>query len=747
VADLVYIRNPLSLRDRERYQLGAGVTAWDWLQEHYPTGCGAPVRFFVNGIEHEVADLDWPLVEGDVAVVALAPAGLETIIITAVITAVISAAVSIGLSLLFPKAKPPESATPDGPGKANPVYDVRSRQNSARLGEPVPVIYGDVLMTPDLCSQPYRRFHDGRDMYLDMLMCLGQGEFEIHQVLIGESDADGIGNDGADYIVVTPAMHLGEFGHLRDIGTAAGWGIEFYENMWSSQEVGEQRFTNAADESGWYRVGRAGVSIGRYIVVNVEWPRGLFQMPAWGSPVSTSVDFTLFVTEADADGNEVPGTAQAFNQGQTNGSIDPLRMTYVFDCGYEASWRCTMVRNTAQYPSGDEQNEFYWRGLMLDCREPTGTPAYGNTTLLMVRLKAEQVSSTSERLVRVQLTRKLEPMGTGGVLVPTASPADAFIDMYVNQTYGARRPIGEVDWSYIAALRDYWGEYRFNAAYTQRGTVWDALSQACQVVAAAPLPIGKSMSIVQDGVRAVRSMLFSEQNMVRSTFQLSYSFEPTGAPDGIEVEFVDGATWSPAYVRWPLASLAPERVNLFGCSDATHAGEYARLQWQRRQKLRRLVEFSTELEGLIPYPGERVAVAHQLPRWGASGFVVGVEPDGLTILVDRDLPWSDLLGADAWMMFRDQDSGASVMVRADPLPAGDNWALLLADPWASGGAWHLGERQEGTHWTFGAADRVVKDFTLTNLAHKGGVTVGISGLVYDPAVYESTLTFLAAPVP
>jgi hypothetical protein len=742
---LVFVRNPLSLGDHERHQLDAGETAIDWLQRHYPKGCGAGVRFFVNNDELPLAQLDRPLAADDVAVIALAPRGIETIIITAVITAVVSAAVNIGLSLLFPPTKPPEATTPDSPRQASPVYDVRSRQNTARLGEPVPVVYGNVLMTPDLCAQPYRFFANDRDMYLDMLMCLGHGDFEIQQVLVGESDADQISAAATDYIVVPPASHAGTFGQLNAIALAAGWNPGFYENMWTSKEVGEQRFTNMGDESGWYRIGRAGVSIGRYILVNIEFPRGLYQLPSWGSPVETGINYTLFVVEADADGQPIAGTEIDFNFSVFDSDMDPKRLTHVCDCGRSASWLARMVRNTAKEPSGDEMNEWYWRSLMLDCTHYQAQ-AYGNTTLLMVRLKAEQVSSSAERLVRVKCTRKLPVLGSGAA-VATTSPADAFADVMTNATYGARRPLAEVDTAYLAALRGYWGGYQFNAVHTQKTTVWEALAQICQVVAAAPLPVGASMSVAQDGLRPARSMLFSEQNIGRASFNLSYQFEPTGAPDGIEVEFVEAATWSPAYVRWPASSLHPERVNLFGCSNATHAQQFARLAWQRRQKLRRLVEFTTELEGLIPYPGERIAVAHTLPRWGASGYLAGVDDDGLSIIADRELPWSELAGAQAWMMFRDQDSGASALVMASPLPAGPRWALLAADPWASGGAWHIGERQEGTHWVFGTADRAVKDFTLTALSPKGGVTVGVSGVNYDPSVYDGTFSFLVNPVP
>jgi len=750
MATLVFTRNLLSRHDLEYFQVPDGSRPIEWLLEHYPHGAGGPVLHYHNGERLLAGDdeyLDRPLMAGDVALLAVPPAGIEigVIVITAIVTAVVSAAVSIGLSLLFPDPQAPAAATPGGLGNPSPVYNVRSRQNLARLGEPVPVVYGRVLMTPDLCAQPYHMFDGVRGMWVDLLMCLGQGEFDVHEVLIGETEMLSIEGGAAQYIVVPPAAHGGIFGNLAAVSLANGWSPIFFENMWVSLEVAEQRFTNIDDESGFYRVGRVGQAHGRYIYYSVEFPRGFYQMTEWGDVTSTGVEWQVIVRQADINGDPIPGTEQVHSQTWFGGNRDPLRLTLAIDCGYTGAWLVKMRRLTTQYPNGEEMNEWYWRSLMLEIYETPTAAAYGNTTLLMVRLKAEEVSAGVERLVRVRCTRKLPTAGSGP-LAATTSPDDAFIDIYCNQVYGARRPLSEVDTGNLGALRAYWaGQYSFNGVYTQKSSVWEALSQSVQGVAAAPMPVGGLMSIVQDGTRPVRSMMFSEQNIVKSTFRLDYHFEQTGAPDGIEIAFVDPDTWSPAYVRWPVGSQNPESLHLFGCSDYVQASQFARLQWQRRQRLRRLVNFDTEMEGLIPYPGERIAVAHTLPRWGVSGQVASVHNDGITVQLDRGLPWDEVPGPH-YMMFRDEFGGASDLVQVTQGSTAD-WVILSANPWAFGQDWRTLGTQERTHFTWGDGERVVKDFTLTVLAHKGGAIVSVSGVIYDPAVYDSTLAFLVNPVP
>ena len=773
LASLTFLKNPLSMADDDRVCVAVpvGTRPIDWLTEHYPQGCGGVVWHWHNGeripgpiydtdkasatygAELEPGDpayLTRPAGEGDCIALGVMPglpaAVLLPIIIQAVIVAVVTAAITIAFTLIFKDSTAPDAAVAAKTNSSNPAYNVRSRQNSARLGEPIPVVYGEVLTVPDMVAQPYGWFDGGRGNAIDMLLCLGHGSFAVQEILVGETESDYIEGAGVQAFVIDPSQHQQQFGAVQNLAASYGWNPPFYENVWTSAEVGEQRFTNATEESGWYRVGQAGSQIGFRIICNVEWPRGLYQMADWGDPIGTFVDFNVIVREVDENGNPTTGAETQFNVSVHGDNMDPKRETHVFDMPYAAAWQVKMFRPTQRFPNGNEMNEYFWRGLMLVCGHDG--PAYGNTTLLAVRLNAGQVASSADRLIRVKMWRILPDYNLGGWF-PTTDPANAFLDIYLNQDYGARRPQAELDVNWLYELQNnYWGRstYKFNAIYTARTTVWEALVQSVQGVAAVPLPIGGIMSLAQDGPRPIRSMMFSEQNIVQKTFSLSYQFEQTGQADGVEIEYVDPKTFAPRYVRWPHESQSPERANLFGCSDPAHAEQFARLQYQRKQKLRRLVEFQTELEGLIPQPAERIAVAHTLPRWGVSGYLAGVSDDGLNLALDRVLPWDEVAGP-YYMMFRDETGRASEMVEVAQGFNGPQWVVLLGNPWPSEGYWRVGARQEGTHWVWGDGQRVVKDFTLATIAPKGGALVALTGVIYDPSVYEGTLYFLANPVP
>lgn len=197
------IRNPLKPYDRTSDKVPAGTRVIDWLQKVAPTGFGMPIRLFVNQKELAVIDSDRALQAGDVCACVVTPGyipGAELLAIySAALTKIkafaIYAAVTIGTSLavnaLF-GPKPPKSQR--GP---NPVYDIGASNNQSRLGEPIPVVYGeDVVTVPDFAQPPYVFFSKAQDdqMYVDQLFCLGVGkyvELTDDDILIGDTPASG----------------------------------------------------------------------------------------------------------------------------------------------------------------------------------------------------------------------------------------------------------------------------------------------------------------------------------------------------------------------------------------------------------------------------------------------------------------------------------------------------------------------------------------------------------------------------
>lgn len=735
MARLVFLKNPLSFQRREEHELAPGRSVIDWLLEHHPppNGCDGALRWYINGEEQtdaegkpDLSNLDYVPEADDVVILAASPGyGIGEGIITGIIVAIIVAAISITVQLLFFNKKP---STPPGfqrgDDQPNPVYDTRAQGNVARLGEPIPVVYGTVLMTPDHAMQPHR-WYANNESYLDQLFVLSQGEVDVHEVLLGDTPAQMVEGGAFTYAIVPPWQHQSQPFRL-------GFYSDFYENVITSPEIQGIEFTGV-QSSGYFRLSKTGLT-GRTIMIDLAWPAGIFFQASFGGNQSPStVSFAIHISECDAAGNVI-GTPQVHYFSQNAQTNDPIRRTIYIDPGYDSLWAVKVERFTPQ--AQETTDLFHWVGAKMMATPQA--PMYGDVTLLAVRVRATAGLGEGNTLVRARITRKLPPLGSG-TLVATQNPADALVDIYTNAIYGARRPLYEVDVPKLAQLRAAWANYQFSAVYVSRVTVWEALTHAVQGMGAAPLPVGSFMTVAQDGIKSARSMLFTEQNIVRDTFALSYEFDRPGANDGIEIEYRDAASFSPTYLRIPSNSVDPEKVALIGCVDPRHAEGYAQYLWNKKRFPRQTIEFETELEGLIPYVGERVAISHTLPRWGVSGFVSKLE--GLTVWLDRELPWDET--PYPYMMFRTSTSGASAPVAVRPGPAA-NIVIMGAMPMAD---WHIGDRMENTHFVFGNAETVVRDFILADIRPRGGVKVGISGVIYQPEMYPGTLDFMNSPVP
>lgn len=68
----------------------------------------------------------------------------------------------------------------------SPTYSLQAQGNQARLGNPIPVIYGRHLIYPDFASQPYYEYIDN-NQYVYQLHVIGQGEYEIEKIMIEDT--------------------------------------------------------------------------------------------------------------------------------------------------------------------------------------------------------------------------------------------------------------------------------------------------------------------------------------------------------------------------------------------------------------------------------------------------------------------------------------------------------------------------------------------------------------------------------
>jgi hypothetical protein len=744
MASLVLLKNPLTPNDRQAFPLEDGVPVIDWLQEHHPDGFGMPIKFYVNGEEKPLDDLDYIPSEDDVVVIAMMPGGFLAampLLVKVVIGLAVMAASYFAMMLFAPKQPKKQKAAEE-----KETFNVSSDQNAARVGDPIPVVYGDVWMYPDYAAQPYTWYSWNETgwnewlsgvQYLDIIMCVGQGVVEVTDVKVGSSSAASLGTEIVQWRSFLSSEHKSTVGNIQ-----ANMPQGFFENVITCPDVENQEFIKYADQSVFYTIGKAGQT-GRFFQFDIIFPNGLFYAGgSSGNMKGATCGLNVYWQEVDANGNLFGPIAQMHlgvnaapgHLGESKNKAEisnPIRRTWTIDTGKSARWAVKLFRTTHPYDTNEGQSTFIWSGLKLLADSPANI--YGNVTLLAVRVKASR-GVGADAAVRIMARCKRWSWGLpDGGWQHSTNPADAFYDIYTDTNYGASRPVAELDMPALRNLKNKWAGYQFNYVFRDRTTVWEALKLSALGQAAEPLPQGSFMSIAQDGVKPLRSMLFTDANIVEGTMKVNYLFDVEENSDGVEVSHINPLDWSEAFVRYPTNSVIPETVSLAGCTSSTHAAEYARLVWQRTRKQRKRITFDTELEGIILQLGDRIAVSHEMPRWGDNGIVL--EITGNQVTVDKSLDWS---GGAKFMMFRKADGTPSELYTVTQ-GSKPNIALL-ATPLTF--APHIDDAYDYTAFVFGSATTIVQDFTVATTRHSNDTVVSIEAVNYAPEIFDGAMSFL-----
>ena len=180
--------------------------------------------------------------------------------------------------------------------------------------------------------------------------------------------------------------------------------------------------------------------------------------------------------------------------------------------------------------------------------------------------------------------------------------------------------------------------------FDQALTVWKALTRIARVGRAVPFLQGGILRIVRDQPQTLPVALFSPRNIVKGSFKVQYLMPGDDTADAVTVEYFSSRTWKSDEETVALPDSAaeqPAKVSLFGCTDTAIARREGLYMAAANRYRRRTVTFRTELEGLVPTYGDLIAVAHDLPRWGQGGEVIGWDPGARNLTLSEPLEWGD----------------------------------------------------------------------------------------------------------
>jgi hypothetical protein len=657
-------------------------------------------------------------------------AGTTATVVSAVAAAAIVAGGGMLINALVPAAQAASGDLSAGAAVAgaSPTYTIGAQSNQARLGQPIPVMYGRHRFYPDYAATPYAYF-SGSNQYLNQLYCLGQGEYDIERILIGDADIDRF--PGVSYEVYPPDTAV----------------TLFDTNVYSAVEVGGQTlFGDNEDENdyvGPFPACPPGTTVDSFDLDFIL-PQGLYKLdPDTGDPEDTGVTVQIEARLIDDDGIALGAYESLSNWSINDRKKHPYRVTITRTPSTSGRWEVRVRRSDNAIAAGEGIDDAAWAGLK---GRLTNVTDFGDVTLLAVTIRAsDSLNSSTARLLSIIGTRKIPVWNGSTWAAPAASQSIAWAvaDILRNETYGASLPDDQIDLAALLALDTIWtgrGD-TFNGVFDRSVTTWEAISKVLLCGRARPYQQSGVVHAFRDHEQTLPVGMYSTANIKLDSFRIDFLFPVDGeTADGVTAEFFYDATWKPKTITMGVDGATPVdpiESQLFGVTDLTQATNEAEYQAAANRYRRVFITFETELEGLIPSFGDPILIAHDIPSWGQSGNIIAYDDGTFILTLDApiDLSSTSIILRDA-MNVPSAEMAITVLTST---------TVQLADaPYYEGGspAESPGFEvvtdldREPTHYIVATSSQEPKLAIVTNIVPRGS-TVEISAVLEDSRVHAN----------
>jgi hypothetical protein len=736
------------------YNPSIGGCIRDWI----PPGCGRAM-VVVNGVALMQAEWVRPVLPGDVIDWHLLPTGggdnkgtsrqVLTIIAIIVISyytgglvsggtlsagqaGVLSIALNLAAQVLI-NAIIPIKALDVSANSASSVYNVALSANSARLNQPIPVIYGRMKTFPDFAAQPYA-YYVNNNQYYAALFCIGQGHYTIERVMIDDTNIRNF--EDVKYRILPP----GSLPTLVKTNVVTAPEI-------AGQELKPGRFTAG------YTVCAAGYTVNR-IEVDVTMDQGIGYMENDGSITPFPLDMRVDIRYVDDFGvptSAVTGSAAWFNvmtPNITGATRTAQRRTFGVDIT-PGRVEVRMTRTTIGYTDNHYVTTANWaamRGFIVD---DDGIVLHAGATHMEVLMKAsEQLTGLNQRKVNVIARRKLNVQLAEGVfagLAETRSIAWAIQDIWLNQVYGAQQEFNTHDYDTLVILNNIWAARQdyLDIIFDSRTTVREALKIVTQAGRAVAYQRMGMLTVARDQMQTLPIAGFSGRNIVAGSATIAYALPTPETADAVTVEYFDNRIWDWVPVVCPAPGVTtpvnPVILRLAGITQyyqAKREGTYKAADnlWRRE-----FPRWDTEMLGRLPTYGSPVLFAPAMPGWAQSGDVV--DASGFSVRLSEPVTFEP--GVTNYISFMGPygSYGAAIIVT----PGGDPHTVTLASAPSTELVFSDSDRAR-TRYIFGPQGHAEMMVRVLSLKYKGhsdtGPIVEVSGVSEDNRVHTADNEFL-----
>lgn len=627
-------------------------------------------------------------------------------------TAAVGLAGSMLVNALIPPPKPPSAQVASDIAAASPTYSIGAQGNSARIGQPIPEVFGRHLVYPDFAAMPYTEY-SGNDQYLYQLFVIGRGHYDIEQIRIEDT-------------------LLSNFDEVETQIVGAGGTVTLFPTrvITSTEVSGQEMEYNVA--LGPFVANPADTAANR-LGFDVVLPRGLYYANDVGGLDARSIGLRLEYQAIDADGAAVGAWTVAEDITITAATTTPIRRSYRYTVP-TGRYQCRVTRTTTKATDTRTGNDLAWAGLRAYI---PGAQSYGDVTLLAMRIRAtDNISAQASRKVNVIVTRKLPTWNGLAWSAPVSTRNPAWAAAYI-----ARQRLSDsrINLAALKTLADTCAARgdRFDGVFDSQGTAWEAITNVVRVARAAPFMQGGRLQVYRDAPEPLPVAMFSPRNMLRNSFRLNYKMASEDMADSIDVEYFDSGTWSWKTVRatLPLGTAdKPIKVKLYGVTSRAHAWREGMYMAACNRYRRRFCTWQTEMDGFIPSLGDCVAITHDLPKWGQFAEAVSWDQDSQLLGVSEPLDWS--AGGTHYLAFRDRGGRPVGPFQATQGP--DDRSLYLLT-WAAldDSAPDVGYDRERSHVAFGPVDSQYIRARVLSVRPRGMSTAEIEAVVESDFVHEA----------
>lgn len=524
-------------------------------------------------------------------------------------------------SILINKVLGPKTPKAGTPEEAKQVHSLRSQRNSARPYEPIPVLWGEMRVAPDLASQPYT-WHQSEEQYLSTILLGGVNVHSAADLAVGDTpissyqDVDvyynGFSGMPNQKIPLSSNMDAVPGGELPDT------------HEWIIRRSAVDAVSLFVDfEYLLYAQGNKGLKRA-FCTVQAQYKR-------------VGTDFWVdFFAPKTFNSNTTETRRASYRVNVPQGQYDVRVRRVATDTPDKSTRIVTLTSLRTAQP------------------DRTDYSAFGR---IGIKIKATGQLSGALDTVRVTYRAKPMPIWTGTAWA-TATTRENGLSNPGAILLQALRGIwhkGSLQFGYGLSDDhiDIEGLKAFMLHCAAKGYTYDrwitsnmSLQEFCEEVALAGMgefswTDGSRPTVVFVSAGQPVSAVVNMANMLKASFSVDYAL--SNAADGIEYQYVDrdkGFETQTLRVAAPgvTTALNPARIKGDGVTTEAHAAIMARYHLAQSLYQFKTINYAADIEHLDYRRLSVLSVSHDLTQWGYGGRVMGAWRSGGQVLIQLDEP-------------------------------------------------------------------------------------------------------------